>query len=349
MAGYDLAGQTYMFQINDFKAFRENVNLAGSASVQPDRLRLTPDLPNQSGACWYKAQKINFTDGFESEFTFLISTSAGSHIPGDGFAFVIQAQSAAATGGTGDNIGYKGIPYGVALEFDTKDDNEGSRNHINLSYYNPDTKSYRKYATVHEIPEITDGQPHFTRILYRDGRLQIYLDSYLFPVLSVKLDIAEKINSPDHTAWLGFTASTSGQHSRHDLLTWTVKEYAPEPTDILVDSVKVLEKSAVQVKSRKLTISVWDHNTVDGDSISLKLGPEWILTHYGLTAEKYIMPVTLIGFSEDLVLYAHNVGMVPPNTVTISIYDGYSTQRFSLESNMKSSESLRIVFAGDDE
>jgi len=340
--------QQYMFQINDFKAVGDNLSLEGSSSISQDRIRLTKDIAQQTGACWYKTRKIDFTYGFESEFTFLISRDDQNQPVGDGFAFVIQSQSVQATGGVGDNIGYKQIPFGVALEFDTKDDNEGSRNHINLSFYNPESKSYRKYATVHEIPEITDGKAHFTRIIYRDGKLEVYLDSYLFPVLSVKLDVAEKINSPDHTAWLGFTASTSNLHSYHDLLSWTIKEFAPEPKDITVEAIQVAEKGSIAVKKRKLIISVWDHNTIDGDIISLKLGEEWILTNYELTSEKHIIPITLIGFAEDLVLYAHNVGMVPPNTVTVSVFDGLTTQHVSLEADMESSEALKIVYAGDD-
>jgi hypothetical protein len=343
-----LQGQEYLFQINDFKASDGSINLLGGCSMADGKLRLVSDKASQAGACWYKARKIDFTDGFETEFTFLINQDAAGALPGDGFAFVIQAQSPDLSGGTGDAIGYKKIPYAVALEFDIKDDNEGSRNHINLSFYNPETKSYRQYATVHEIPEITDGKPHFTRIIYREGRLQIFLDSYLFPVLSVKLDVAAKINSPDHTGWLGFTASTSDLHANHDLLSWSVKEFAPVPEDIAIDSVRVIEKGSLQVKKRKLTISVWDHNTIDGDIVSLKLGEEWILTQYELTATKKVFEATLLGFGQDLVLYAHNVGMVPPNTVTVSVFDGISTQRVSLESNMETSESIKIVFTGED-
>lgn len=345
---YLLQGQDYLFQINDFKALTEHISLQGGSMIADNKLRLTSAKPNQSGACWYSASKIDFTDGFETEFTFQI-TGGGTQLPGDGFAFVIQAQSSTITGGIGDNIGYKQIPYGVAVEFDTKDDNEGSRNHINLSFYNPETKAYRRYATVHEIPEITDGKPHFTRIHYREGRLQIFLDSYLFPVLSVKLDIAEKINSNDHTAWLGFTASTSNMVANHDLLSWSVKELAPKPADIQPERIVVIEKGDIPVKNRKLRISVWDHNTIDGDIISLKLGEEWILTEYELTAKKHTLEVVLVGFAQELVLYAHNVGMVPPNTVTVAVYDGVSTRRVKLESDMKTSESIRIVFAGNDE
>ena len=347
-AGQLANAQQYMFQINDFRAFEENVNLLGSSVISGDRLRLTSDLPGQIGACWYSSRKINFKEGFETEFTFLISSEKSSVLPGDGFAFVIQAQSPDITGGMGNDIGYKQIPFAVALEFDTKDDHEGSRNHINLSFYNPETKSYRRYATVHEIPEITDGKPHFTRIIYQDGRLQVYLDSYLFPVLSVKLDIAEKVNSADQSAWLGFTASTSDLYSYQDLLTWSVKEFEPKPEDIKPDSVFVMEKGMIQVKDRKLTISVWDHNTIDGDIISLKLGPEWILTEYELKAKKYTFQTTLLGFSQELILYAHNVGMVPPNTVTVTVFDGESTQRVVLESNMQTSESIKIAYAGEE-
>ncbi|HEY3386461.1 MAG TPA: L-type lectin-domain containing protein [Saprospiraceae bacterium] len=348
MAG-QLDGQKYLFQINDFKASDANINLLGGCSIAEGKLRLVSDKANQAGACWYKARKIDFTDGFETEFTFLISKDAAGALPGDGFAFVIQAQSPELSGGTGDAIGYKKIPYAVALEFDIKDDNEGSRNHISLAFYNAETKNYRQYATVYEIPEITDGKPHFTRIIYREGRLQVFLDSYLFPVLSVKLDVAVKINSPDHTGWLGFTASTSDLHANHDLISWSIKEFSPQPEDIAVDSVVVIEKGTLQVKKRKMTISVWDHNTVDGDIISLKLGDEWILTEYELTSKKNTFDATLLGFSQDLVLYAHNVGMVPPNTVTISIFDGLTTQRVSLESNMETSEAIKIAFTGEEE
>ena len=116
-----------------------------------------------------------------------------------------------------------------------------------------------------------------------------------------------------------------------------------------MDSVIVMEKGTLQVKNRKLTISVWDNNTVDGDVISLKLGEDWILTQYELKSKKNTLETTLIGFSEDLILYAHNVGMVPPNTVAITIFDGLTTQKISLESNMETSESIKIAYTGDED
>jgi hypothetical protein len=127
-----------------------------------------------------------------------------------------------------------------------------------------------------------------------------------------------------------------------------IKEAPAAPEDIAVDSVVVLEKGTLEVKHRKITIGVWDHNTIDGDIVSLKLGDEWILTKHTLTADKLLIHCTLVGFGQELILYAHNVGMVPPNTASISVFDGESTQRISLESNMESSEAIRIAFTGDE-
>lgn len=335
----------HVFEINDFQATADRLNLMGNASFFEDRLRITPAATNNEGSCWYKAQKINLEYGFETEFTFLISETGGN--PGDGFAFVMQNVSADALGGTGDAIGYKGIPFVMAIEFDTKNDDEGSKNHVNLSFYNPENKEYRRYATVHEIPEITDGQPHFTKVIYNDGELQVFLDSYIFPVLSVKIDIAAKVNASEGEVWVGFTASTSGAVGNHDLLQWSFQQFSPEPENVNVEAVQVVDANAIQVKTRKLRIRVWDHNTIDGDIVSLKWGDQWILSEHMLTADPYEIQLTLHGFENSLTLYANNVGQVPPNTAMISVFDGDKLYRQELNADMKTSEALVIQYRGN--
>ncbi len=340
-------GAQHIFQINNFQATAGDLSLCGQAEYHETRLRLSSARPEQQGAAWYKTSKLHLANGFETEFTFLISSSGGPQKGGDGFAFVIQNQASDILGGTGNDKGYKGIPYGLAIEFDTKDDNEGSRNHVNLSFYNPATGAYRRYATVHEIPEITDGNAHFTRIIYNDGRLEVYLDSYLFPILSVRIDIAETIRSPE--AWIGFTSGTSSSYANHDLLEWSLRAFDPPPDEIRPENVAVTDAHVLQVRGRKLTVRVWDHNVIDGDIVSLKWGDKWVLTEYSLVAEPKILELTLHGFSEKLTVYAHNVGMVPPNTVAISVFDGHLNSRFVLNSDLETSEALVIQYVGEEE
>jgi hypothetical protein len=337
----------HVFKINDFKAAEQQLNVEGNAAFVEERLRLTPARTGQQGACWYKVEKIDITAGFETEFTFLISEA--SSVAGDGFAFIIQDQAPDVLGGTGDNIGYKGIPYVIAIEFDTKDDHEGSRNHINLSFYEEENGGrYRRFATVHEIPEITDGQPHFTKVNYQYGRLEVYLDSYIFPVLSVKMDVKAKIGADDGEAWLGFTSATSDAYANHDLLQWSLREVLPVPEVIETADIEVVDAQQMAVKGRKLRIRVWDHNRIDGDTISLKWGDQWILTNRRIEAEPHEVELTLHGFSQKLVLYANNVGMVPPNTATIAVFDGQSTQRVELNADLRRSEALVIRYEGAD-
>ncbi len=338
----------YVFAVNDFQAAKQDLNLCGQAMFFQNYLRLTSAQTNQQGACWFKTNKILLSQGFETEFTFLISGSGGASGGGDGFAFILQNHSPNEIGGTGDKIGYKDIPNALSIEFDTKNDNEGSRNHVNLSFYSAANNSYRRYATVHEIPEITDGKAHFTKIIYHNGKLEVYLDSYIFPVLSVKINIAEKILSQDGNAWVGFTSATSDGFANHDLLQWSLKQFDAPPEDIQPDLVEVIDAHAIQVTSRKVIIKVWDHNVVDGDIISLKWGDKWILADYPIVTEPREIELTVHGFSEKLVLYAHNVGQVPPNTATVSVSDGHTYHRFELNADLETSEALVIQYVGND-
>lgn len=338
----------YVFAVNHFQAAQQDLNLCGVASYQQNFLRLTPSQANQQGACWFKTNKILLSRGFETEFTFLISGSGGTAGGGDGFAFIMQNHSPNELGGIGDKIGYKDIPYALSIEFDTKNDDEGSRNHVNLSFYSPTTKSYRRYATVHEIPEITDGKAHFTKIIYHEGKLEVYLDSYIFPVLSVKINIAEKILAQEDNAWVGFTSSTSNGYANHDLLQWSLKQFDAPPEDIKPELVEVIDAHSIKVASRKITIKVWDHNVVDGDIISLKWGDKWILSEFPIVTQPREIELTVHGFSEKLVLYAHNVGQVPPNTATVSVSDGTQYHKFELNADLETSEALVIQYVGED-
>lgn len=338
----------YVFAVNDFQAAKQDLNLCGQAEYFQNYLRLTTARSNQQGACWFKTRKVLLSQGFETEFTFLISGSAGTGGGGDGFAFILQNHSPNEIGGTGDKLGYQDIPYVLSIEFDTKNDNEGSRNHVNLSFYSPTNKSYRRYATVHEIPEITDGKAHFTKIIYHNGKLEVYLDSYIFPILSVKINIAEKILSQDGYAWVGFTSATSDGYANHDLLQWSLKQFDAPPEDIRPELVEVIDAHAIQVQHRKIMIKVWDHNIVDGDIISLKWGDKWILSEYPIVTEPREIELTVHGFSEKLVLYAHNVGQVPPNTATVSVSDGTQYHKFELNADLETSEALVIQYVGND-
>ena len=330
-------------KIDDFSATTDDLHLLGNTSIQEDFLRLTPNQANAAGACWLKKEKIDLSRGFETEFEFRVIEKSEQNGVGDGFAFVIQNDKEAALGGTGDGLGYKGIKNALVLEFDTYNNGEGSSNHIDIAYYQAGMENFKRHATVHAIPELTDGKPHFARIHYRDGFLTLFMDSYIFPVLSSKLAIENIIGATDSKAWIGFTAATSEASACHDLMKWSVNYYLPPP-DIDEEKVAVKVSNEVAVKNRKVKIRVKDYNKVDGDVISLKFGDKWVLTEYKLTGKPYEIEVTLTGFASDLIMFANDVGSVPPNTASIVIDDGVNVQEIKLKADFESSEAIRMSF-----
>jgi hypothetical protein len=99
----------------------------------------------------------------------------------------------------------------------------------------------------------------------------------------------------------------------------------------------------VAVTSSTITISVWDHEIVDGDIISLDYNGTWILENYTLKKEPWVITLTVQPGVNYLVLHAHNLGRYSPNTAAILINDGKTSQRVILESNLDSSGTIEIT------
>jgi hypothetical protein len=91
-------------------------NLVNNAVLLEDRLRLTIDQPDQSGAAWL-LEKQQVQQGFEATFDWQITKTRQRGA--DGFAFVIQNTNNVALGAGGSGIGYSGIANSIAVEFDT--------------------------------------------------------------------------------------------------------------------------------------------------------------------------------------------------------------------------------------
>lgn len=342
----NVSAQTF-FRTENLDVLRKDLQLIEGASVDGAVLRLTNAAPAQRGACWYRKKQIDLSKGFETEFTFKIHGNDPIKKGGDGFAFVLQAQGIDVIGGKGDDIGYKGIKNAVVIEFDTyEDESDNSRNQVALMRYDAKLGKYVREATVHEIRELNNGKEHFARIEYKDGMLTFYMDSYLFPVISYKVDLPERVGK--NKAWIGFTAATSDAYSYHDILSWNLSEFLPPPDDIKEEAVKVLEGQIIEVKNRNIVISVWDHNKVDGDIISLKINDKYIITKYTLEAIRKKLNYRLTGFQAQVILYAHNLGDIPPNTAAIEIDDGITKQTIKLKANLEESESLILQYSGDD-
>ena len=103
-------------------------------------------------------------------------------------------------------------------------------------------------------------------------------------------------------------------------------------------------KDRLKVHFSKVKVQIWDHQTVDGDRVSLNLNGEWILKNYELKKEKYEIQIELREGLNTFVLHALNLGKYKPNTAALNVFDGEKKHRIILESNMNESGTLQINY-----
>ncbi len=111
---------------------------------------------------------------------------------------------------------------------------------------------------------------------------------------------------------------------------------------------KVKKGRAVNVTNDEITITVYDNNKIDGDSISLYYGDSCIVSNYSLTGKKKSFKIKIDkNHSKQLILYAVNQGSQPPNTAAIIIKDGRHKIDVVLSSDMKSCDAIILTYKED--
>ncbi len=109
------------------------------------------------------------------------------------------------------------------------------------------------------------------------------------------------------------------------------------------DGRKLNYVNEMSVSSTQININIWDHSRKDGDVVSIYLNGEAVISKYALEYYKKKIELTLDpNKPNDLFLYANNLGKYPPNTVSIEIVDGSTSENIVLNSDLKSCEAILI-------
>lgn len=94
----------------------------------------------------------------------------------------------------------------------------------------------------------------------------------------------------------------------------------------------------IVVDQDSISVTLYDNGTIDGDSVTLIFNDK-ILTTHQLLSEK---PVTFYikiapgNSRNELVMYAENLGSIPPNTALMVIYDGEKRYELNVSSSKTS-------------
>lgn len=106
---------------------------------------------------------------------------------------------------------------------------------------------------------------------------------------------------------------------------------------------KVTKQGSVRIANPKVKISIWDKGAVDNDSVSLNVNGKWLIENYGLTKVPRVFEVEFNPEGSNyIILYAHNLGVIPPNTATISIDDGVKVKVLKLKSDLNDCGSINV-------
>ena len=121
------------------------------------------------------------------------------------------------------------------------------------------------------------------------------------------------------------------------------KEVEIGPKRMEFDGRNITYVKELAFKTEKIKISIWDHGRQDGDIVSVYLNGFTVISKHLLTYSKKPIEITLDPTKKnDLFLYAHNLGEYAPNTVSVEISDGHTSENLILNSDLKSCEAVLI-------
>ena len=101
----------------------------------------------------------------------------------------------------------------------------------------------------------------------------------------------------------------------------------------------------IEINGEEFNVALYDNGAVDGDSISLFYNGKLILSHRMLS-EKAItltLDATTDYAVNELIMYADNLGTIPPNTALMVVTDGDNRYEVRISSDLKKSGVIRFV------
>jgi hypothetical protein len=92
-------------------------------------------------------------------------------------------------------------------------------------------------------------------------------------------------------------------------------------------------------------VTLYDNGEIDGDSVSLYLNNELLLQHYKLTAQAKVLliPIDKSLPVNRLVLFAENLGKLPPNTALMEVTVHGKTYELFLSTDYKKNASIEFA------
>ena len=100
----------------------------------------------------------------------------------------------------------------------------------------------------------------------------------------------------------------------------------------------------INAENATVIIELYDNGDIDGDSISLFYNGKLLLAHKKLTENPIVLELSVADEEEnELVMYADNLGTLPPNTGLMIVRDGHKRYEVRITSDLKKSGTIKFI------
>lgn len=167
-----------------------------------------------------------------------------------------------------------------------------------------------------------------------------YTDQYEFVQNNVSMGVS-------NTTYQGATVMMNLRYTFNVKPKERARDTATPPPDIYVStdtSRDVDVQESFEVHHKHVRIRVWDRNEIDGDVVSLFLNDQLIRKDLKLKRRKKTFKVKLKPGSNILVMYAENLGDIPPNTAALEVKDGKKKRNVNLVSDNGKSGAVELIY-----
>jgi hypothetical protein len=122
-----------------------------------------------------------------------------------------------------------------------------------------------------------------------------------------------------------------------------------KPAPAIVQTVDTTERKmdvqlTYKTTHRKIKIIVYDRNEVDGDKISLYHNGKLVASNVVLKRRKKRFKVKLEPGSNYILMYAENLGDIPPNTAAVVIKSGRKKKNVTISSDESKSGAIELIY-----
>jgi hypothetical protein len=129
-----------------------------------------------------------------------------------------------------------------------------------------------------------------------------------------------------------------------EILTINIDKKIDDKQIVYTSRAKVYTQE-LEIESKTIRIELYDNGQIDYDSVSLYLNdklvlPKTMLKHNAITIT---LPLNDSLQFNELSMFAENVGLIPPNTAALIVYDGKTRHEIMMNSDLNRNATIKLI------